>query len=83
MKICGRVGLLVVALTASGLSLADCPKTMPLQLLEDCIVNENAGHSFPPSDYGHMDLYREWLKTRQSSATDLSKNANQAQRSIN
>jgi len=64
MKKCESISLLVFTLTISGLSLADCPNTMPAQLLEDCIVNESAGHSFPPSDYVYMDQYQDWLKTQ-------------------
>jgi len=65
LKKCGYVGLLVLTMTGSGLSLADCPNTMPLQLLEDCITYENAGHSFPTGDYAHMDQYQEWLRSQQ------------------
>jgi hypothetical protein len=65
MKIHGNVALLVLTITVSGLSFAYCPITMPQQLLQDCIVNENAGASFPPSDYAYMDLYQEWMKTQQ------------------
>jgi len=61
----GSVGLLVFAITASGLALADCPNSMPEQLLEDCIVTEGAGHGFPPGNYVHMDQYQDWLKTQQ------------------
>jgi hypothetical protein len=60
-----EVGLFLFALTASGLALADCPRTMPVQLLEDCIVYEGAGSSFPPSDYVYIDQYQDWLKTQQ------------------
>jgi hypothetical protein len=64
MKKCGSIGLLVVTTAASGLSLADCPNTLPLQLLEDCIVSEGAGQSFPPGDYVYMDQYQDWQKTQ-------------------
>ena len=60
------VGLFVSAITASGLALADCPNTMPEQLLNDCIVFEGAGSSFPTSDYAHMDQYKDWLSTQQA-----------------
>jgi len=60
-----QVGLFVFAITASGLVLADCPDTMPEQLLEDCIVYEGAGSRFPTSDYAHMNLYNIWLKEQQ------------------
>lgn len=60
-----QVGLFLVAITASGLASANCPGSMPEQLLEDCIVYEGAGANFPTSDYAHMDQYRVWLKTQQ------------------
>jgi hypothetical protein len=56
-----EVGLFLFAITTSGLASADCPGAMPQQLLEDCIVYEGAGTSFPTSDYAHMDLYNAWL----------------------
>ena len=58
------VGLFISTITASGLAMADCSKSMPEQLLEDCIVYEGAGANFPTSDYAHMDLYQGWLKTQ-------------------
>jgi hypothetical protein len=61
------LGVLLGGMVTSGTALADCPSDMPTQLLEDCIVYEGAGTSFPSSDYAHMDLYQEWLKTRASS----------------
>jgi hypothetical protein len=60
-----EVGLFVFATMASGWALADCPNTMPEQLLNDCIVYEGAGSSFPTSDYAHMDQCQDWLKTQQ------------------
>jgi hypothetical protein len=65
MKKCGSVGLLVFTTAASGLSLADCPNSMPERFMEDCIVSEGAGHGFPPSDYAYMEQYQAWLKTQQ------------------
>ena len=64
-----EVGLFVFMITASGLAMADCPNTMPEQLLTDCIVNEGAGHSFPPSGYVYMDMYQDWGKTQQTEQT--------------
>jgi hypothetical protein len=64
-----EVGLFLFTITTSGMALsANCPHTLPVQLLEDCITNENAGHSFPPSDYVYMDQYQAWLKTQQAMA---------------
>jgi hypothetical protein len=60
-----QAGLALFAMTASGLALADCPNTMPMQVLKDCIVDENAGHRFPPLDYAYIDEYQEGLKTQQ------------------
>jgi hypothetical protein len=50
-----QVGLFVITTIASGLALANCPDSMPVQLLVDCIVYEGAGSSFPTSDYARMD----------------------------
>ena len=61
-----QVGFFLFTITASGLGLANCPGSMPEQLLEDCIVYEGAGYSFPTSDYAHMDQYQEWMKTQQA-----------------
>ena len=61
-----EVGLFIVTIAASGLAMADCPNTMPEQLLTDCIVYEGAGHSFPPSGYVYMDVYQGWLTAQQT-----------------
>ena len=65
MMNCAEVGLFLFTITASGLALANCPGSMPEQLLNDCIVYEGAGSSFPTSDYAHMAQYHDWLKTQQ------------------
>ena len=70
MKRHTQVGLFVCAITASGLALADCPKTMPSQLLQDCITYEGAGSTFPTSDYANMDLYNKWQNEQQSGSTN-------------
>jgi len=54
-----RAGSLLCGIVASSLAMADCPETMPVQLLTDCIVDEDAGHSFPPSGYVYMDVYQD------------------------
>jgi hypothetical protein len=64
-----KVGLFIFTITASGLAMADCPNAMPVQLLQDCIVNENAGHSFPPSGYVNMDTYQNWVAAKQTQQT--------------
>ena len=71
MKIIKRaeVGLAIFIVTSSSVALADCPNTMPEQLLNDCIVYEGAGNGFPTSDYAHMDQYQDWLKTQQPIAS--------------
>jgi len=61
-----QIGAFILTITSSGFSLANCPGSMPEQLLEDCIVYEGAGTSFPTSDYAHMHQYKNWQKTRQS-----------------
>jgi hypothetical protein len=65
-----RVGLLICGIAVAGMALADCPITMPPQLLKDCLVYESAGSgpSFPKSDYAQMDLYTDWLKEQQTTA---------------
>jgi hypothetical protein len=62
-------GSLLCGIVASGLAIADCPETMPVQLLTDCIVNEDAGHSFPPSGYVNMGMYQDWVKAQQLEQT--------------
>ena len=60
-----RVGLLLCGIVTSSLVMADCPNTMTVQLLEDCIVVEGSGSSFPNSTYANMDQYQDWLKTQE------------------
>ena len=62
-------GSLLCGIVASSLAMADCPNAMPEQLLTDCIVNESAGHSFPPSGYVNMDMYQDWVKAQQTEHT--------------
>jgi len=61
-----EVGLFIFTITASGLAMADCPNAMPEQLLQDCIVYEGAGYSFPPADYMNMDIYQNWVAAQQA-----------------
>jgi hypothetical protein len=70
-----EVGLFIFTITASGLAMADCPNTMPEQLLTDCTVNEGAGYSFPPSNYVYMDVYQDWGKTQQTEQTNALANS--------
>jgi len=63
-----ELSLFLFTITASGLVSANCPGSMPEQLLNDCIVYEGAGSSFPTSDYAHMEQYQDWMKTQQSPA---------------
>jgi len=63
------VGLFLCGIVSGSVALADCPNTMPSQLLQDCITYEGAGSTFPTSDYAHKDLYNVWLK--EQSAVNL------------
>jgi len=63
-----RVGLFLCGIVTGSLALADCPDSMPSQLLQDCIVYEGAGSTFPTGDYAHMDLYNNWMKKQQPTA---------------
>ncbi len=65
MKTYTRICLFVCMTGMSNVLMADCPDTMPVQLLEDCIVAEGSGSSFPNSTYANMELYQDWLKTQQ------------------
>jgi len=60
-----RISVFLYGIVTSSLVMADCPNTMPEQLLTDCIVNESAGHSFPPSGYVYMDMYQDWVMAQQ------------------
>lgn len=65
-----QVGILLSTIAMSGLAAAECPQTMPYQLLQDCITYEGAGSQFPAGDYAYMDLYQDWLeKQGQQAAT--------------
>ena len=57
--------LFIFTTAVSGLAIADCPNKLPVQLLEDCLVYEGAGYSFPPDDYVNMDMYQNWVATQQ------------------
>ena len=59
-------GMFLCGIVANSLAVADCINTMPEKLMEDCIVYEGAGTSFPPSDYAHMHQYQDWMKTQQT-----------------
>jgi len=63
------VGLFLCGIVSGSVALADCPDTMPSQLLQDCITYEGAGSTFPTSDYAHIGLYNAWLK--EQSAVNL------------
>jgi hypothetical protein len=58
--------LLIFTTAVSGLAIADCPNNLPVQLLEDCLVYEGAGNSFPPDDYVNMDIYQNWVAAQQA-----------------
>jgi hypothetical protein len=58
-------GIQVFTMVSGGVALADCPHNMPTQLLEDCLIYDSEGESFPSDDYAHMDEYHAWLKTQQ------------------
>jgi len=64
------INLFLCGIVTGSPALADCHKTMPSRLLQDCIVYESAGSgpSFPAEDYAHMDLYTDWLKEQQPTA---------------
>jgi len=66
-----QVGAFVLTITAGGMAIADCPLSMPEQLLVDCIVYEGAGSSFPSSDYAYMGQYQDWLRTTEAQAIAL------------
>ena len=60
------VGLYVFMTGSGGLALADCPHNLPEKLLEDCLIYDTEGETFPADDYAHMDEYQAWLKKQDS-----------------
>lgn len=54
----------ITGLTLAGLAQADCPADMPTQLLDDCIVVEASGSSFPNPTYAYKADYEAWLAQR-------------------
>jgi hypothetical protein len=62
------IGLFLCGIASGSLAFEDCTRTMPSQLLLDCIVYEGAGSTFPTEDYAHMDLYNEWSRKQQTTA---------------
>lgn len=49
----------------SGMANADCPDDMPLNIMDDCIVTEGSGSSFPNATYSNLDEYNDWLDARE------------------
>jgi hypothetical protein len=58
------VGLYVFTMGLGGIALADCPVNLPAKLLQDCLIYDSEGESFPADDYAYMDEYQAWLKTQ-------------------
>ena len=71
------VGIYVFTMGLSGMALADCPDNLPTQLLQDCLIYDSEGESFPADDYAYLDEYQAWLKTQQPTST-----SNAAPRSV-
>ena len=69
MKIkCAAVGLYITMMGSGGLALAECPHNLPEKLLEDCLIYDSEGETFPADDYAYMNEYQAWLKTQQPEA---------------
>ena len=60
------VGIYIFSMASGGVVLADCPHNLPVKLLEDCLIYDSEGETFPADDYAYMDEYQAWLKTQQS-----------------
>jgi rhodanese-related sulfurtransferase len=39
---------------------AECPRTLPMQFYQDCIITEGAGDTFPSPDYAYLEQYMAW-----------------------
>jgi len=66
MKKTSRAVLAICAVAALGAADANasCPVDMPQQLLQDCIVVEGSGVTFPNETYANMLQYQEWKAGR-------------------
>jgi hypothetical protein len=62
------VGIYIFTMASAGVVLADCPHNLPEKLLEDCLIYDSEGQTFPADDYAYMDEYQAWLKTQQPEA---------------
>jgi hypothetical protein len=72
MEVCTA---LIFATASAMVYAAECPRSMPVNMLEDCIISENGGTPFPESDYAYIDEYNAWLETqKEPGASDKSIN---------
>ena len=67
MKIYIQATAFVSTILTGGVASAECPISMPEQLLYDCVIYENSGSEFPTDEYPYKQAYNEWLKTQQAS----------------
>ena len=62
------VVICIFTMASGGVVLADCPINLPEKLLEDCLIYDSEGETFPADDYAYMDEYQAWLMTQQPEA---------------
>lgn len=62
---------------AAGGANASCPIDMPTQFLEDCIVVEGSGASFPHPTYAYMKQYKAWLAEKSAKTVNAAETGNQ------
>lgn len=70
------------AALVAGCANAACPGDLPLQMLEDCIVVEGSGDSFPNPDYAYMKQYQEWRAAKASRIARPDDEANKGSRLV-
>lgn len=74
----------VSAALAAGVANASCSIDMPSQFLEDCVVVEGSGNSFPNPTYAYMRQYKAWLaeKSKTVNEADTGKGADKLVKSV-
>lgn len=65
------LGLFVLSAMLSTGANADCPISLPAQLLEDCITAEGSGADFPYPSYAYKEQYMAWLASQTAHVQDI------------
>jgi len=62
MTMIKRSGIGLFAPTETGVALVACHRDLPVRLLDNCLIYDSDGQSFPAGDYACMNQCQVWLK---------------------